>query len=700
LVGLAESDLVTGEELFQLEDRLLENPAGGELLVRFMRFYVNQDYSSHAVSIGDKLLRQSPEAFLNSLAGIQQSYKADLGEEATAHILQVLEEARKESPENKTTYDLIQVRWLDLAGQSGRALEYLGTLNAGSEVFLKERATLLFSMGRYDEAAEAYESLIVVSPQNITYYRQLGECLYRQDQTEKAMEVWERIPRIQSENPASYITLSEIYRLRGMTTPAAEALKKARELSGADAYEIDRRIMDLWAEEGNMPRLVQEFIHASQARKNREALYRYRLSEQFQEEQKATELLKEISRRLDSNPKFAVRTILLRLGTDILMASGQYDRAIGFVRTGYRGNPELALRLYQLGLDLLHRGAPEKTLVAWSYLPPQSPYYSHSQLQIAQLGLQAGELEKAEEAATTLVEDLIEKSPGKHLYTAGQPLSATGLRKHLTLLRGGNRQRMEDTLLILARIQLEKKKPGDALKWLLPLKKGGTVRAQSQPEVDLLLGHTYSQLGSLETAEEYYRRAREGYQGVPDKRGEAEYALAETLLWQERIPEALDTYLDLAKKDASLPQANESLRRYQVVSQSGAEQLYHYSLAGLFAWKGDREEAVRLYREAAADDAESDQAGWCLFEAAKILAADSQTDAAVKQIEYVLDRYENPTLLAECRTFLTSLDTAEAAEATVADGTNPYEQLILDFPSSIYSELARLKIEGRLEEPF
>ena len=109
-------------------------------------------------------------------------------------------------------------------------------------------------------------------------------------------------------------------------------------------------------------------------------------------------------------------------------------------------------------------------------------------------------------------------------------------------------------------------------------------------------------------------------------------------------------------------------------------------------WKGDKQEAIRLYREAASDNSADDVAGWCLYEAARILVEDGNFESASKQIEHILNNYDNLTLKAECEVLLTGKN-SEKSDILL-------QKFLLEYPDSIYSDLSRLKIEGRLDEPF
>jgi hypothetical protein len=73
---------------------------------------------------------------------------------------------------------------------------------------------------------------------------------------------------------------------------------------------------------------------------------------------------------------------------------------------------------------------------------------------------------------------------------------------------------------------------------------------------------------------------------------------------------------------------------------------------------------------------------------------------AQKQIAHILDRYDHPTLQAECKVLLAKLTGPALAPRTISDATGPWAELLTEFPDSLYSDLARLKLEGRLKEPF
>jgi len=697
LMDLADSDMLTMAELDRLESLLLEQRRAFDLLPRLMRLYVNQGRPQKASSLLDRLLERDPKFFLAQVDVAQEIYFGLLEEAAADYLLKKLDalaEAGRDEPEFK----LIRARWLDRTGRTEEALAFLEQQPKNVEMFQKELASLYFGSGQYAPAADAYKELIRIDPKNVSYLRWYGECFHRQGRREEAIGIWETIPVAANKTAVSYQSLADIYRSHEMFREAVGAIKKALKLPRADEFELQGRILDLWVEAEDYEALLREHLRVSLLQGVFESAFRARIVEQVTEPERALRLQEVLERRLEADVDPVRRRYLRQLGTDLWVAQGEYDRAIAFIEEANTSVTELGLGLYLLGSELSRRGAADKAIDAWSRIPQESRYAPQARQQTAELSLRTGRLEEARQAAEGLVAGLFEQRKLPPPKVAGGIESAS-LQQQVRMFKGADRLRLGSALLVLAQVALEQKRPGAALEALLALEQ--IVQRKRPGLLPLLFGHAYSQLGSLETAREYYAKAIQESLPHSRERCEAEFFLTECYLWQDESLEALDRYLELARGAPGEAFANEALRRYLVAGFAGAEQLYHYSLATLFEWKGDWEEAVRLYREAAADDAESDVAGWCLYEVSRILIEDGQYDSAARQIDHILGRYEHPTLLAECRVLQTRLPGAEPEAAGVtAEATGPYLGLILDYPDTLYSDLSRLKLEGRLQEPF
>lgn len=694
LLELAESDRLTIPELERLESLLLDQPQAYALLPRLLRLYVNQGRSQKAVDLLDELLIEHPDFFLSQLDMAQEIYTGFLQEAAAGYLLERLDSLSERRPEDPV-YPIIRVRWLDRVGRTEEATAFLEQQPKDRLVFQQERASFYFRHGRYDSAAEAYLQLLRNDPQNQTYHRRLGECFYQQGRRQEAALIWERIPAAAGKSLSSYLTLAEIYKQHGEYPKAIAALKEARGLSQANELDLLTRILDLRVEAGDDEALLREYLESCRLQDMYEGSFRARILEQVTSAERMRSLQEILQRHLADDEDPLRRQQLSLLATDLWVALGEYERAIDFIRSAYANTPELGLRLYMLGLELSRGGQPEQAIAAWSAVPRENRYFYQTRERMAQLSLHTGRWEDARQAALELVSSLFERR--RLRPPAAGRIEAASFEPYLSTFTGPDERNLGSALSILAQANLEERQPGEALESLLLLEK---LPQRNRPGLlPLLFGHAYSQLGSVETAQAHYEQAVE--QALPGsaEETEAQYFLTECLLWQDNSLEAMERYLHLARSAPRGDFANDALRRYLVVAFAAADQLYHYSLATLFEWKGDLPEAIRLYREAAADESEGDVAGWCLYEVCRLLITDSQDDAARRQISHVLERYNHPTLQAECRVLLSRLSESQPAGLTT-EATGPYLDLILQHPDSLYSDLARLKLEGRLEQPF
>jgi len=694
LLELAESDLLAPAELSRLEQIILDDGQFHPLVPRLIRLYADQGRGEKAVSLVEPLLERDPSQVLNLLDLIHDVYRAQFGPAGGDRFLQQLD-AVQPARRLGVAGELIRVRWLDRIGRTEEAYEALQAKAGQASIYQEELASLYSAHERYAEAAEVYAGLLKRDGGNTGYLRRLGDCFLLLGRKAEAVASWDRIPSALGKNAASYEFLSEIYESHGLYAEAIAALKRARDRGGPKDSNLSIRILDLWFGSGDDEALLREYLQTSLWDGGREPFYRRRIVDQLQREpERAVQLQEILLRRLNSDADEKRREFLRLLGVDLWVAVEEYQRAVAFINAAYSNRFELGRRLSNLGFEISHLGALDEAVAAWAQVPWQSPHYPVARTEMARVSLEQGRLNEARQGAKGLIAYLTRPRP----LPAAQVKDST-FEFYMKTLPRGEQSRFIQALLVLAQVDLRQKRPSEALKALLPLQ---GVRRLGQPGMySLFVGHAYSQLGSLDTAESHYRRAAEQAPPRSSVRSEAEFHLAEVLLWREETEEAMERYLQLAREDPRGDFVNEALRRYLVLAFAGAEQLYHYTLATLEEWKGDGQEAVRLYREAAADDAESDVAGWCLYEAARRLLAMGQPDAARKQIEHILGRYEHPTLMAECRVLLTKLPGGQPDVAGVpAEATGPYLDLVLEYPDSLYSDLARLKLDGRLAEPF
>jgi len=697
LIGLGESDLLTLKDLDRLEDLLLSKEIYQFHLARLARLYVNQGRVDQAVAFLDRILERWPKAFLPLLDAAIEIYRLRFADQAENYLPARLDRLSEGTAADAITYDLIRARWLNRMGKGDEALALLEEKSNHSPLYLSELVSLYFEREKYAEAAAACQQLVRLAPNHPDYYRLLGEARFRQGDKEGAIQAWENIPRIQGASAGAYQKLAEIYQLRGLYEEAIAALQRAQKLPGGNPYELMTQMIALRVEIGDDEALLREYLNASMMQLGYEYHFRGLIVEQVADPERGDRLFAILQRKIGEYGEERKKDLLRRLGVEILIALNRSSQAVDFVQSTYATHPDRGRQLYQLGSDLLSKGAIESAVKAFGLTPPGDPYYAQARAEMARVSLEYGRHDEARTGASDLVRYLADRYPYPPLKAQPGVESST-VEMYLKILPRAEQQRLADALSILAQADLAQKRPGEALKWLLPMEKQPLPDASALTA--LLLGHAYSQLGSLETAEQYYQKALDGSPEFSPIHSEAQFYRAECLFWREKTPEAMDRYHELAQRSPQEKFTNDALRRYVVLTFAPAEQLYHYTLATLFDWKGDWDEAIRLFREAAADDAQGDVAGWCLYEAARIFVHRGMAEEAQKQIAHIIERYDHPTLQAECKVLVAQLAGPAPAPRTISDATGPWADLLTGFPDSLYSDLARLKLEGRLLEPF
>jgi tetratricopeptide (TPR) repeat protein len=234
----------------------------------------------------------------------------------------------------------------------------------------------------------------------------------------------------------------------------------------------------------------------------------------------------------------------------------------------------------------------------------------------------------------------------------------------------------------IARLELDRYRPGKALEWLD--KVAALVRVPSvSSEVAFLRGLAFTRLQEKKRAIRYLEQALDD-EGINSN--DALYWLAEWDLWQRYREDATDKYRALLARDPGQELTNEALWRLRHLSELQDESLPYYSIAAFFETGGRWEEAEENYRKLAAQLGPGDLTDWVYYRIGKMFLSQGKSDEALEQWNLVLDKTENPTLARRIRFEMASLSEDATAEQ--------FEKLVLDSPNTLLGDLAREKMHS------
>ncbi|HNT34920.1 MAG TPA: hypothetical protein PKH07_07980, partial [bacterium] len=307
-------------------------------------------------------------------------------------------------------------------------------------------------------------------------------------------------------------------------------------------------------------------------------------------------------------------------------------------------------------------------------IPLDSSLFSSASLELGRLLIR---LERWNEASAVLQQ------------VAWIPLEATATVGQLPLPLQRQRALSPDAVqssILLAQAYLHLKKTSDASNTL-----GGLLKSSWQflPEdkarIHLLLGHCFSQLGSLDKAQKEYEASMAAQDETT--RQKARFYLAEMLFWHGEIKQAQQAYREILEGDYSRECVNDVLRRLALYTVTSEDGLKKYAQADFFAWQGRLDDAVNGFREIAAKHSGSDLSVWALLRAAEIQQESGKAEVARVEYERLLTMTENVTLLGSIQMKLAS--TAQESQTL----NKKMEEIVLQVPDSIFADLARLRLQ-------
>ncbi len=659
LVRLYGVEAISDTQLDQLLGKLPPADRSYEFLTMLSEAYRDRQKDKEAADLYLEIARRFPETLLPALS-YMGPYLAQNGRLGDLEAL-----VRQEVEKNPSQVPMTQLlaRVLQMENKFEEALAVLG--KSGDPRLRRERADLLAGAGKSAEAAAAYQQLLTASPNDPTLIEKLGAVYLRMDQREKAVSTWKRMVQGPMATQDAYQRLSDVYQRNGMTQEAVEALREARtRFPGARSSSIGMAY--LWLVQGDYARALQAFSEYAVGGDGSYEFINQNIFQYLRGEQEQEELLSAVKQLYGAAAQYtpAQRAWLRDLSAQLLVKLGRYPEALAELeKTAENKDREL----FQLGALLEQAGARSWAVQAYRQVGAGAPVNRASLLlHVAQLEASLGQLQAARRT--------LEEASGV-------------LDARANILSG-------EMLLMRAELLLQLKQPGPALALLSAPDATATLRVNPQQleTAQLYRGEAWSMLGSLPRAASELASLEHSPQR--DIRLLARFQLGNIHLWQNEPDQAVGYYKDIIDNELSHQLANDVLDVAVSAKLYSPEQMAHYSLALLYGWQGRDEDAVEQWRLLAALAGEGDLAADALCEAGAIYAASGDVAGASSEYGKALRFAKNPDVIGRIRWALLQ-DVVKARSGDVP--RQDYEKLIVDFPDTLFADLARRQL--RAEKP-
>ncbi|KAK3606968.1 hypothetical protein CHS0354_018564 [Potamilus streckersoni] len=289
-------------------------------------------------------------------------------------------------------------------GYKDRALssyQAAAAMAPNADIPLKNAAAILYSEGKYSQAAEYYERLIAINPEerearrnlalvyymngeyakslravqpNISHkdasgedYTQYGMCLNRLKQEEQACQALETACKLIPDNPVYLINLGNVYLSLKKPEAAERAYRRAIELNPQDSTAWFN-LGELMMKHGNPEDAASAFekVLAIDPKDGETCLYLAKTKMNRRPE----EALKLLNKAKDLGIKSEE---IRKLSADILEKLGREREALKIIKGLYDDSPYDLINLYRLFRLYLKTGAPKDAIPLLSSVPSVEP---------------------------------------------------------------------------------------------------------------------------------------------------------------------------------------------------------------------------------------------------------------------------------------------------------------------------------------
>lgn len=669
LIQLYSSGLLSGAQAMEIIEMLpQDDPSTGYLHARLAFDALSRGDTELAREQYLRALRTSPSAIAPSQVEYVFNLFSSLNQMDT--LESVLKERLEQDAGDANAALLLTGIWR-LAGKQEEALQFLEGMNSASPDIQERIATLAMSLGQYEQALNTAQNLLQKSPLNLEYHKLLGDVYFQWGKRDEAIRYWTSLPSKLGGSDRVAMDVVAILREKGLPNEALAFLDSVPATAQQTSMLRFERL-DLLLETRELAKAWEEYVRLLRTEPALQATYRYRFMQNVVRLGMVEDFMPKLMTLAQSKP-VTQESLLARSTLETLLVSqGKLEEALN-VYLGDSGNTkQFEGDLLSLAQNLTQLGATDLAIKAYQAMPSDSSLFPRASFELGRLLVQMQRWDDARKTLEQVAWFPTEATPS--LNVDSQPTT-----------RALSPDSVQSCIL-LAEVLLHQKKTSDASNALHGLLQSSwRFLPEDEARTHLLLGHCYSQLGSLDKAQEEYETAAVAQDDAV--RQQARFRLADMLFWRGEMREAQNAYRNVLEGDYSREFVNDALKRLSLYSLTSEDGLKEYAQADMFAWQGRSDDAINSFREIAARHSGSDLSLWALFRAAELLEDSGKTDAAKTEYKRLLEMTENVTLQGSIQMRLAGTTTDDQNLST------KMEEIILQIPDSVFADLARLRLQ-------
>lgn len=593
-------------------------------------------------------------------------------------LLERLQDRRKNSG-SPYNFLLLEIKLLQSVGEHQKALDTLnGFLEADKFSTYEDKIAQLIGQAPIEvldvwvdlveelnsesEAIDMMKSVVKFLPLDVSRRDILGQMLYNAGRVDEAIQLWEEWVELQPKNPLATFKAAEKIHALGDEDKAKRILQSGQA----------ERPPALAAREGDMALSLGLFDQAF-------AAFEIAVASGGVKPNAVTQL---IERYADKNPdpKPLVGALIKKATGKTFTEVPEWIRTplldLG-VKHHFKNELDSIARLDDSGLWKIHlaRAAEKQGDRDWAVdllqsVTEDSQYHNTAKRELAHILSEDQLIPSQREAA-----ELLEPSLSMVLDTTRPvPLSTV----------------LVDRLMNYADIQLQAFQPAKALTALHRIESSSPTldRPLSKSEQDrlrFLRGKALLEFSSIEPA----IHLLESIQYQPQLT-EAKYLLARTYLAQNEVEKGMAYLREIVENRKYWQRANDALELLSAVEPLVGESLDLFCQAQLYMLQGRMEDAVPVLRQLAVNEYGNDSEEWARYTIGKMMQISGDRQSATDELKRLKIDVDHPVIQGMVE--LELLQLTQPADDTIGNMTR-YQELLIDFSDTIFSDLARLEMQ-------
>ena len=665
---------VDKEDIQQLQSKM-DVADVQQLAWELASLYQTHGYYGEANQLYDALWRNQPHQAISHIDELLETARALEQEE---DLIQAIENQRQQEPA-VDSFLLLEARLLRRMDRGEEALQLMrnalaSRVQAGQPlmslaaqtptVIMEELVDLVLKFEGEEQAMAMLHEWLERQPMNQERRKQLAMLYHQRGDAETAIALWKDWAQQNSNKPNILLNAAEQVFSLGADEAAADMLNQLEGVSDPNqALQYGLTALRLQ----QYDTAIDAFNQAEEASQAMRAIINARIERSIENAANVNQFFDALVQSATGTP---LSEVPVWMRSTIESLAFQHHRLEKLARLVSQ-EPSGAWRL-RAAQTALQEGRRNWALDTLRKVPQDSPYFRHAEMEIAQILGQQEELPKQRRAANILAGVL------DPVIRATNPVR---LQNHHL-----------NRLLDYANLQLNAFQPGEALKAIRRIESASDTLAKplSAAKGERLLflrGRALMELASFDPALEIFNQTAEGRFAT-----ESIYNRALIHLAQQELETARALFDQLASQPEHWKRANEALQTLLVMDQLVGEPLEQFCIAMLYEIQGRFEDAIPLYREIAVAHYGEDMEEWTRYWIGRLQRSAGNPQAALDEWNRLLEDVDHPLIHGLVRSKI--INTAQPEDSAIASATQ-YQNLLLDFPDTLFADLARLELQQR-----